>query len=90
MGVRDTGITAGAQYVARGCLLAVSLRDASDVESQESCIHPMLSHTAGARLVLPGSPLLVRQAQDYRTENCHKYCYKQGRFHISLLRTVYT
>jgi hypothetical protein len=32
----------------------------SDVKSQESCIHPMLSHTAQTRLVLRCPPLLSR------------------------------
>ena len=38
-----------------------AFRNASNVESQESCIHPMLSHTALARPVLRFSPLLSRQ-----------------------------
>jgi serine/threonine protein kinase len=38
-----------------------AFRNASNVESQESCIHPMLSHTARTRPVLRCSPLLSRQ-----------------------------
>src|ERR1700722_7086673 len=37
-----------------------SFRNASNVESQESCIHPMLSHAARARPVLRCSPLFSR------------------------------
>lgn len=69
-----------------------AFRNASNVESQESCIHPMLSHTALARPVLLCFPLPSRQK--YRQENGYKYSYKygykKGRFHVSLLPTVYT
>jgi hypothetical protein len=33
----------------------------SDVEFQESCIHPMFTHTALARPILRGCPVLPRQ-----------------------------
>ena len=67
-----------------------ALRNASNVEPQESCIHPMLSHTAVARPVLLCSPVLSRQSNDYRTESGYKNGYKNGRVHVSLLRRVYT
>jgi len=44
--------------------------NASKVEPQESCIHPMLSHTARARPLLRCSPLLSRQKE--REENSYK------------------
>jgi len=53
-----------------------AFRNASNVESQESCIHPMLSHTARARPVLRCFPLLSRQ--NYRKENGYQYGYKNG------------
>lgn len=50
--------------------------NASNVESQESCIHPSLSETACARLVLRCSPLLSRH--NHRKENG----YKKSRSHV--------
>src|SRR5579859_1187426 len=51
-----------------------AFRNASNVESQESCIHPMLSHAALARPILRCSPLLSRpnKGNDYRNENGYK------------------
>jgi hypothetical protein len=43
------------------CGLGRAFRNASNVQSQESCIHPMLGHTARPRPVLCCSPLLPRQ-----------------------------
>src|SRR5688572_1676175 len=70
------------------------LSNASNVESQESCIHPMLCHTALARPVLLCSPVISQQDKkkdgDYRNEQRNENGYKSGSFHVSLLRVVYT
>jgi hypothetical protein len=57
-----------------------AFRNASNVESQESCVHPILGDTAGARPLLRCSPLLSRQnkgAEYYRQKYAHKYAREQ-------------
>ena len=51
-------------------ILRRAFRSASKVESQKSCVHPMVSHTTRARPVLRWSPLLSRQNE--REENSYK------------------
>jgi hypothetical protein len=69
-----------------------AFRNASNVESQESCIHPGVSDTARARRIPRCSPSLSRQNQ--KEENGYKHGYenghKNGEIHVSPLRTVYT
>ena len=76
--------------------LGEGFRNPSEVESQESRIHPGISDTARARPLLRGSPLLSRrnQREEYGKENCDenggKNGYKSGdRFHGNTLRRVY-
>jgi hypothetical protein len=54
----------------------------SKVESQESCIHLMLSHTTRARPVLRCSPLLSRHKNGRKMATAAPMC--------SLSQTVYT
>jgi hypothetical protein len=88
-----TGFTiAGADPERRCETLRRAFRNASDVESQESCIHLSVSDTARTRSLLRCSPLLSRQNK--RKENGYKDGYKnryknRGRSHVDLLRTVY-
>src|ERR1041385_2478367 len=51
-----SGPSAGVSQLIVCETLRGALRNASNVESQESCIHPMLSHTSRARPVLRCSP----------------------------------
>ena len=55
--------------------------NASNVESEEPGVYPMLGHTARAGLFLGRTELVCRKAQDYRDETGYKYGYKQGRSH---------
>jgi hypothetical protein len=62
-GTRKPAFYAGFEIIPKLTLcetLRRAFRNASNVESQESCIHPMFSHTARARPVLRCSPLLSR------------------------------
>ena len=69
-----TGMVYG-RRMTRSCVtgtmtsLRRAFRSASKVESQKSCIHPMVSHTTRARPVLRRSPLLSRQNE--REENSY-------------------
>jgi hypothetical protein len=50
-----------------------AFRNASNVESQESCIHPMLGQTAHARPFLRCSPLLsAHNRRKEKKENGYK------------------
>lgn len=69
------------------------LRLDSDVEPQESRIHLSVRDAACSRLVLRFSPLLSREKEREANgyENAYQNGYENsGRFHVILLRTVYT
>src|ERR1700733_615083 len=56
-----------------------TFRSASNVESQESCIQPVLSDTASTRPVLCCSPLLSRQNNHKDTDYRYKYARERAR-----------
>lgn len=67
-----------------------AFRNASEVESQESCIHLSVSGTARARPVLRCSPYR-EEHQENSYKNARKNAYKNGdRLHVSFPRKVYT
>jgi serine/threonine protein kinase len=71
---------------------AIVFRNGSEVESQESCIHPGVGEAACVRLVFRCSPSFSRQKQreEHGDKNSYKNgCKNGGRFHVSLLRGVY-
>jgi hypothetical protein len=67
------------------------LRNASNVESQEPCIHPSVSDTARARLVLRCSPVLSRHhREENRYKTRYKYRYEYGSFHVKAPTNIIT